>query len=90
MDIYLIMYDVLKTLQTLLLAILMKHFGNKRTLLFGLLFETLQLFMIGFGSTAWYVTSLLFSALYLTPLLSSFSVFIYFLPDCYCNSVCRL
>jgi len=33
---------------------LMKHFGNKRTLLFGLLFEMLQLFMIGFGSTAWY------------------------------------
>jgi len=42
-----------KMLQTLLLAILMKRFGNKRTLLFGLLFEMLQLFMIGFGSTAW-------------------------------------
>jgi len=50
---YHLMYEKCCDLQTLLLAMLMKRFGNKRTVLFGLLFEMLQLFMIGFGCTPW-------------------------------------
>jgi hypothetical protein len=39
--------------QTLLLLFLMKYFGNKVTLIAGLLFEMTQLFMIGFGQAHW-------------------------------------
>lgn len=39
--------------QTILLLFLMKYFGNKITLIVGLLFEMAQLFMIGFGLSHW-------------------------------------
>lgn len=39
--------------QTLVLAIMMKVVGDKRTIMVGLLFEMLQLLWYGFGSERW-------------------------------------
>ena len=42
--------------QTAILALLMKYLGPKHSIIFGLVFEMLQLLLIGFGSQAWYKT----------------------------------
>jgi hypothetical protein len=42
-------------LQTLVLALLMRYLGSKHSIIIGLVFEMLQLFMLGFGSQPWYV-----------------------------------
>ncbi|ELU06448.1 hypothetical protein CAPTEDRAFT_182946 [Capitella teleta] len=39
--------------QTAILAVLMKYLGAKHSIIFGLVFEMLQLLLIGFGSTSW-------------------------------------
>jgi len=51
---YVAMIGVLSCLaQTALLALLMKQFGNKHTMIVGLTFEMIQLLMIGFFSQHW-------------------------------------
>jgi len=47
-------------MQTLVLALLMRYLGNKHSIIIGLVFEMLQLFMLGFGSQPWYVARRLF------------------------------
>ena len=44
-------------MQTLVLALLMRYLGNKHSIIIGLVFEMLQLFMLGFGSQPWLVES---------------------------------
>ena len=39
--------------QTLVLALLMRYLGNKHSIIIGLVFEMLQLFMLGFSSQPW-------------------------------------
>ncbi|KAH3733269.1 hippocampus abundant transcript 1 protein-like [Dreissena polymorpha] len=39
--------------QTVILALLMKYLGHKKSIVFGLLFETVQLACFGFGSQDW-------------------------------------
>jgi hypothetical protein len=41
--------------QTIVLALLMKYLGSKHSIIFGLLLEMFQLFMLGFGSQPWII-----------------------------------
>ncbi|XP_064604210.1 hippocampus abundant transcript 1 protein-like isoform X2 [Liolophura sinensis] len=43
--------------QTMILAVIMKYFGHKQAIQFGLLFETIQLACYGFGSQTWIMWS---------------------------------
>ena len=40
-------------MQTAILALLMKYLGPKHTIIIGLVFEMVQLFIYGFGSQSW-------------------------------------
>lgn len=46
-------YISLYFFQTIILALLMKYLGHKQAIVFGLLFESIQLACYGFGSEDW-------------------------------------
>lgn len=48
-----VLYDVMLCWQTLLLSVLMRTIGNKKTVLLGLGFQLFQLAWYGFGSEPW-------------------------------------
>lgn len=50
-------YISLYFFQTIILALLMKYLGHKQAIVFGLLFESIQLACYGFGSEDWWVNS---------------------------------